>query len=201
MPPWQEELFEALHVLGDTALGLVPALPVLGFLWLVLRLTQRLPISGAAALLLAAGGGASIGLGAVLLSPVGPHLTAAQVLTAGTWWDVAGATLVTERIRLGFQGLATMLTAPLAALPPGPVACASAALSMATIGGAAALVGLRSGRLPALPLIGASVTIGAGAAAAAIAAICVIAWTLSLLNFWTFAVALAVWQFRRHGAL
>jgi hypothetical protein len=201
MPRWQEDLLQALFALGDTALGLAPALPVLGFLWLLQRASQRLPVAGAAALLMAAAGGAAVGLGATLLSPLGPYLTPGQVLAAGTWWDVPGATLATERIGLGFHGLGAMMGAPLAALPPAAAACASAALSLATICSAAALVALRSGRLPALPLIGASVTVGAGAVVASIAAVCVIAWTLSLLNFWAFGIALAVWQYRRHGTL
>jgi hypothetical protein len=199
MPPWQAALAQALASVGDVALGLSPAVPVLLFLWLVDRAARRLPLAGKAALLLAATGGAAVGLGAVLLSPVGPYLTPGAVLRAGAWWDVTGATLVGERLRLGFAGLGPMLTTPVDALPPGAAGFAALALVAAAVCAAATLGGMRLARLPALPLLGATMSAAAAGAVLGIVAVLVLVWTLSLLNFWLIALATIAWQLRRHS--
>ncbi len=200
MPRWHELLLDLLASAGDAAVGFAPMGLVLLFLWLVDRAAGRLPLSGAVALLFATAAGAALGLGALLLSPVGLHLTPASVLTAGAWWDVPGAELG-QRFHMAFAGLRPMLTTPVDALPPLPAACAVVALLMAAAGGAAAVGGVRLAHLPAIPLVGAAVTAWACAAMLVIIAACVLAWTLSLLNFWMLGLALLAWQYLRHGRL
>jgi hypothetical protein len=109
--------------------------------------------------------------------------------------------LLGERIRLAFTGLAPMLTTPLVALPSIPAACAAIALSMATVSCAAALGGMRFARMPALPLLTAAITAGACAAMLAVVTACVLAWSVSMLNFWLLGIATVGWQYWRHGRL
>lgn len=188
-----------LAAITSIAVATVPALAVGVGAVLGLRAWRRAPNVPALSIGLAVLAGLLIAAAAVLGGPLAPVLRLADVVWAGSPWDIPGQSLVTERFPTALAGLSQALDTPLALVsePVRSLVCAGVLAVSAAIAMPLLIMSLPQGLATAAKaLLAAVLTI-----VAAIYVACFGPWLLNLLNFWALGVALALFCYWRHGTL